>query len=695
MTEPQQSESSVPPEAVDGPINERPGSIIGSYKLLQEIGEGGFGVVFMADQQEPIQRKVALKVVKPGMDTRQVIARFEAERQALALMNHPNIAKVFDAGTTESGRPYFVMELVKGIPITEYCDREHLTPKERLELFIPVCQAVQHAHQKGIIHRDLKPTNVLVALYDGRPVPKVIDFGVAKATSTRLTEKTMFTHFGQIVGTLEYMSPEQAELNQLDIDTRSDVYSLGVLLYELLTGTTPFEAKRLRSAAFDELLRIIREEEPPKPSTRLSTSETLPSIAANRKMEPQRLAGLVRGELDWIVMKTLEKDRTHRYETANGFAADVQRYLDDEPVEACPPAAAYRFRKFARRNKAALITAAVVTGVLLLGTAVSTWQAIRAQNAVQYARQELKGMDNLANTYLLQGRYEEAEDLLAEVTRIRRRTLGDGHPLTLSSLNSLGKARAEQGRYEEAGELYEEALEIGRRALGPEHSVTLESQNDLSTVYIARGNLYGRRGQWDKAAADFTKAIELDPEEHWNWYKLAPLRLQIGDVEGYRRHCLQMLQRFGQTDNSTIARRTARACQLTPDAVDDPHVPAALAEFAMKAAATHSWSPLVRGEAHYRVKEFEQAAERFRQAASIGESRDYRRASTHLFLSMALHRQGQAEEARQSLAEARRIMEADLPQIADGDLGGAWHDWLMCQIIRREAEELIEQKDEG
>jgi serine/threonine protein kinase len=290
------------PATVDTPAPaEGPGSRIGPYKLLQQIGEGGMGTVFMAEQTEPVRRRVAVKVIKAGMDSRQVIARFEAERQALALMDHPNIAKVLDANTTDSGRPYFVMELVKGVPLTKYCDELRLTPKERLELFVPVCKAVQHAHQKGIIHRDLKPSNILIALYDGKPVPKVIDFGVAKATGQKLTDKTLFTDFGAVVGTLEYMSPEQTELNQLDIDTRSDIYSLGVLLYELLTGTTPLDRKRLRQAALLESLRLIREEEPPRPSTRLSTTEELPSIAANRGLDPKKLSGLVRGDLDWIV----------------------------------------------------------------------------------------------------------------------------------------------------------------------------------------------------------------------------------------------------------------------------------------------------------------------------------------------------------------------------------------------------------
>jgi serine/threonine protein kinase/tetratricopeptide (TPR) repeat protein len=366
-----------PAATVDLPLSESPGMMIGPYKLLQEIAEGGMGTVFMAEQVEPVRRMVALKLVRPGMGSRQIIARFEAERQALAMMDHPNIAKVLDAGATPTGRPYFVMELVKGVPITHFCDQYHLSPRERLELFIPVCQAVQHAHQKGVIHRDLKPSNILVARYDDRPVPKVIDFGVAKATGPRLTERTLFTQYGQLVGTLEYMSPEQAAFNALDIDTRSDIYSLGVLMYELLTGSTPFERERLRTAAFDEVLRIIREEEPPRPSTRLSTTEELPSISVNRGMEPRQLSGLLRRELDWVVMKALEKDRNRRYESAGAFAADVRRYLDDEPVHACPPSAGYRLRKFVRRNRGP-VAAAVALALILIVGAGSVW-AVQAK----------------------------------------------------------------------------------------------------------------------------------------------------------------------------------------------------------------------------------------------------------------------------------------------------------------------------
>jgi WD40 repeat protein len=428
-------------------MTEEPGVQIGPYKLLQEIGHGGMGVVYMAEQTEPVERRVALKIIKPGMDSRQVIARFEAERQALALMDHPSIAKVLDAATTDSGLPYFVMELVKGIPITKYCDEHHLTPHERLKLFIPVCQAVQHAHQKGIIHRDLKPSNVLVAQYDGKPVPKVIDFGVAKATTQKLTEKTLFTQLGQVVGTLEYMSPEQAEVNQLDIDTRSDIYSLGVLLYELLAGATPFDRQRLQSAAFDEMLRIIREEEPPRPSLRLSTIDTLPSVAANRRVEPQKLRSLVRGELDWIVMKALEKERARRYDTANAFAADLERFLNSEAVLACPPSSIYKLRKFVHRNRGPV---AAATGLLLVlclglaGTILGMTQAKQQSNRAE--RESKRAVDALAAEKLARAdeaeRRREAEDLRSQAVELaasRRRQL------YFSQMDLAGQAVFEPG----------------------------------------------------------------------------------------------------------------------------------------------------------------------------------------------------------------------------------------------------------
>jgi tetratricopeptide (TPR) repeat protein len=429
---------------------ESSGTTIGPYKLLQMIGEGGMGAVWMAEQTQPVRRKVALKIIKAGMDSRQVLARFEAERQALALMDHPNIARVLDGGATAAGRPFFVMELIKGQPITEYCDERRLTPRQRLELFVDVCQAIQHAHQKGIVHRDVKPSNVLVAPYDGRPVVKVIDFGVAKATGQRLTEKTLFTELGAVVGTFEYMSPEQAELNNQDIDTRSDIYGLGVLLYELLTGSTPLTRQQLKQVPFNEMLRMIREQEPPKPSTRLSRSEeTLPSISAQRQVEPAKLTKLVRGELDWIVMKALEKDRNRRYETANGFARDVQRYLADEPVQACPPSASYRIRKFTRRHRVAIWTTGVVATSLVLGTVVSVCQAVRATHAetladirlqaetrarqdadasLQMARKATHDYFNAVcgiDILCRQGKYPEAEKAIREVLAAQEKLAGD------------------------------------------------------------------------------------------------------------------------------------------------------------------------------------------------------------------------------------------------------------------------------
>ena len=391
------------------PSTEKPGTVIGRYKLLEQIGEGGFGVVFLAEQQQPVRRRVALKILKPGMDTREVVARFEAERQALAMMNHRHISKALDAGATNTGRPYFVMELVEGIPITEYCDHCNLTTRERLELFTAVCQAVQHAHQKGVIHRDLKPTNILVAIEDGKPSPKIIDFGVAKAVNQRLTEQSLHTAFTQLIGSPLYMSPEQAELSPLGVDTRSDIYSLGVLLYELLTGTTPFEKERFHEVGYDELRRIIREEEPPRPSDRFSTlGARAETVAENRRTDTKKLRQLVCGDLDWIVMKALEKDRNRRYETAGALLHDVQRYLADQPIEACPPSTLYRVSKFARRNRAGLMITSVIGLALLMVVGVAGWvvrdRAVRHAAIDQQVEQALKE----SQTWYQSGKLTEA-----------------------------------------------------------------------------------------------------------------------------------------------------------------------------------------------------------------------------------------------------------------------------------------------
>jgi serine/threonine protein kinase/Flp pilus assembly protein TadD len=431
-------------------VSERPGMQIGPYKLLQQIGEGGFGIVFMAEQIEPVRRRVALKVIKPGMDTRQVIARFEAERQALALMDYPNIAKVLDAGATESGRPYFVMELVRGTPIIQYCDENNLPVRERLGLFASVCQAIQHAHTKGIIHRDIKPTNVLVTRQDGQPVVKVIDFGIAKALGQQLTDKTLFTDFAQMIGTPLYMSPEQAELSSNDIDTRSDIYALGVLLYELLTGSTPISKEQLKQAAFDEIRRIIREDEPPKPSTRISTAEAAPSIAAQRQTEPARLARLVRGELDWIVMKALEKDRNRRYETATGFARDIEHYLNDEPVIACPPSAAYRLRKFVQRNRGGVVVSALLLAfLLLLGSGVGWTVRDRAARLARSEEQARRILNNEVATLIAQERWPEAE---AAVEKAEATLAGNDQalPAELSDCVKQSKRQIQSGQQDQA-----------------------------------------------------------------------------------------------------------------------------------------------------------------------------------------------------------------------------------------------------
>jgi serine/threonine protein kinase len=469
---------------------EHPGTVIGPYKLLEQVGEGGMGTVWMAQQTEPVKRLVAVKLIKPGMDSRQVIARFEAERQALALMDYPNIAKVHDAGTTPDGRPYFVMELVKGVPITRYCDERRLTPRQRLELFVPVCQAIQHAHQKGIIHRDLKPSNVLVALYDDRPVPKVIDFGVAKATGQQLTEQTLHTGFGAVVGTVEYMSPEQAGFNQLDVDTRSDIYSLGVLLYELLTGSPPFTRKELERAGMLEMLRVIREQEPSKPSTKLSTAEGLPTLAANRGTEPAKLTKLVRGELDWIVMKALEKDRNRRYDTANGFAADLLRYLADEPVQACPPSAVYRLRKFARRHRTSLAIALGLVFMVLLtiiGLAVSTLLIYREQQRKEAALEAAADQNRRAGANLRLA-LESLERLYVDFAEDRLSHRPDLKPLQREFLQKALK-------------FYEAFAQENRG----EPTVRMETGKALLRV----GNIQREFGDLQKAELAYNQAITL------------------------------------------------------------------------------------------------------------------------------------------------------------------------------------------
>jgi len=515
-------------------VSERAGDQIGRYKLLQRIGEGGFGVVYMAEQSEPVRRRVALKIIKLGMDTKQVIARFEAERQALAMMDHPNIAKVHDAGATESGRPYFVMELVKGVPVNEYSDKNHLTLQERLELFIQIGQAIQHAHQKGIIHRDIKPSNVMVTLHDGRPVPKIIDFGIAKATNHRLTEKTLFTDYAQMLGTPAYMSPEQAEMSGLDVDTRTDVYSLGVLLYELLIGRTPFLGKDLLNKGYAEMQRIIREVDAQRPSTRMSTmhGEELTIVAKNRGSRPEVLRKFLKGDLDWIVMKALEKDRRRRYETANELVADVERHLRNEPVLATPPSQVYKLRKFIQRNRLVVSTGVVVAATIVVGGCISTWLAIRATQAEREARlqaaEALRQKVSLAavNEFYVKDILGQTDAYSADQTPFANVTLRevleragakiDGRfpeqPLVEASVRlTVGKALWQVARPEEAEAQLRQAYDLYKRELGSEHPETLETEAELGR-YLSLGETGARHEEGLQMLQHAIEGLRNSPE---------------------------------------------------------------------------------------------------------------------------------------------------------------------------------------
>jgi serine/threonine protein kinase/Flp pilus assembly protein TadD len=623
-----------PPAALgataDGAHTDGAGSVIGPYKLIEQIGEGGMGTVWMAEQTTPVKRVVALKVIKAGLDSRQVLARFGAERQALALMDHPNIAKVLDAGATDQGRPFFVMELVNGTPITRYCDEQRLTPKERLELFLPVCAAVQHAHQKGIIHRDIKPSNILVGLYDGKPVPKIIDFGVAKAMGQKLTEQTLFTGFGAVIGTPEYMSPEQAQVENVDIDTRSDIYSLGVLLYELLTGTTPLQHKRVKEAAMLEVLRLVREEEPPKPSTRLSSTEELPSIAANRNLEPRKLTGLVHGDLDWIVMKALEKDRNRRYETASAFAADVQRYLADEPVQAGPPSTLYRLKKFVRRNRGPVLAAGLVLLALVAGIMGTTWQAVRAEQRAEGER-------------LAKARAEANFALANEAVEKYLGTVTNDPDLKRSDFNRLRK------------KLLESAL--------PFFQKLTEQKSDDPEVEARRGRAHDRlavvriaMGENEAAVGDLEAAQAI----------LARLTTDFPAVPAYRYELAKSLTHLGQVLDHVGKRREAEAAfrqALSNWEKLDADFPNPPPEYRGESAVSHNQLGNLLNGAGNR----EEAERSFRQALDIRAQLvgdfptvpEYRTrlAQSHDNLGLLLSTLGRSQQAETAFGQALAIQE--------------------------------------
>ncbi|MFN8548253.1 MAG: serine/threonine-protein kinase [Candidatus Eisenbacteria bacterium] len=629
------------PRAGDAAI----GSIIGRYKLLEEIGEGGFGVVYMAEQLEPVHRMVALKVLKAGMDTREVIARFEAERQALALMDHPNIARVLDAGATAQGRPYFVMELVRGLPITEYCDRESLPSAARVQLFIQVCRAVQHAHQKGIIHRDLKPGNVLVTVHDGEPVPKVIDFGVAKAIGARLTEKTLFTRLHEMIGTPAYMSPEQAELSGLDIDTRSDIYSLGVLLYEILTGAQPFEAESLRRAALDEMRRILREDEPPKPSTRLqSLGDRLDRIAAQRHTDPATLTKQVRGDLDWIVMKAMEKDRRRRYETPDALAADLARHLEHEPVTAAAPSAGYRARKFLRRNRAAVIFGGLLGGVIVAGGLLATWQAVRATRA------------------------ERAEASLRTQAEARAAV-------------SRAALLARTGHAAEAESLLHSLPPLLAR-LEPEDAVA---------IHGGIGDWRARRGEWKEASAAYRALLAADPEQFDALDALSLLALAAKDTAAYRELRLEMVARFAETRDPLVADRLVADCLLLPW----PEAPATQLEAAMNLALT-----VGEGHADWRSAELAKGLLELRRGrardagawlAKVAESGEWQRnaprdVAAAMYLALAQADAGEVARARGTFTDALAYAHQRLPAREDSlPPWPEWRDWIVARQAMAEA----------
>lgn len=657
-----------------------PGTVIGRYKLMEQIGEGGFGLVYVADQQEPVRRRVALKIIKPGMESREVLARFEAERQAIALMDHPNIARIFDAGVTDTAQPYFVMELVRGVPLTAFCDSKKLDVPERLALFVRVCHAVQHAHQKGIIHRDLKPSNILVTVQDGQPLAKVIDFGVAKAIGQSLTVKTIYTRFASMVGTPAYMSPEQAEMSAVDVDTRSDIYSLGVLLYELLTGSTPFAPDRLQTAGFDELRRIIREEEPPRPSARLSTlnNELGSTVAVNRRLDPARLSSSMKRDLDWIVMKALDKDRNRRYSTAGALAQDVSRFLMDQPVEARPPSRRYRFGKFARRNKVAISTASMVAGALVLGTALSVWQArvaVRERDEKDIALRQARAAESTANHVRLE---------LEEFT---------GRLKASNILLASGRGHADAERWADAYGAYTEATRV---------------QPKYFLVWLERARLNAKLGRWTEAANDYAEALRIGcPVDKAEFLGVPQLLLYAGETTAYRLLCEEL--RSLEEDPLAIAIRGQLVAELSPSSAAEL---AERVELMLSAApggggrelngvndenrsdsrsprtwtkSNHKYAAMfygvylyAAGWAHLRAGDYERAIQRL-EDSNREEVVWHGRGIGYPLLAIAYHKAGRAEDALRSFEQSQALLGRWLDDSVSKSTGSPsipWIDWI-------------------
>jgi len=661
-----------PPEITD---DAEANLLIGHFKILEKIGEGGCGTVYLAEQQAPIRRRVALKIIKLGMDTKAVIARFEQERQALALMDHPSIARVLDAGATETGRPYFVMELVRGIRITDYCDQTQLDTRQRLALFVQVCHAIQHAHQKGIIHRDIKPSNILVTMHDGVPVPKVIDFGIAKATGEeRLTEKTVFTSYGYFVGTPAYMSPEQVEMSGLDVDTRSDIYSLGVLLYELLTGMTPFNQKELLKSGLDQMRLTLREKDPQRPSTKLNTlHETeLTRTAQFRHTEPPKLRSLLNGDLDCIVMKTLEKDRARRYETANGLAMDVQRHLNNEPVIARPPSHLYKFQKLVRRNRGVFAAIGAVTFALLMGLGVSTWLFLEERDARRRA-------------------------VAAEQQQIQLREESDRLRQQAEFRQKLTEATAARSR-----DKIEEADRLVAGIPAPEPSL------EYADLYRMLGDWNAANGRWKEAADRFAVLVQVNQPDDWDlttldYLRYGPALLESGDVAGYERFRQSAVAHFAKTTNPLPAERMVKLALLMPANIN---LLAALQPLAKTAAdslpdnqdliawqsSLAAWRSFSLALMEYRRGNYPGAENLCQKSFAYQKESEIRVASVQLVLAMTHYQMGQMESARSELAQARQTIKSKFDkglQIGDG-YEGFWFDWVFARILLREASGLIE-----